>query len=107
MLKQAFINEYISLHSKARLGVNDDKRKAGLLGDPRLQTLLKLAGIDLMPRQQLTDFQNRLAGLKSCFALTEQNLDATPQPCSTRWTMNSTECSKTGPMRCFPTWLTQ
>jgi len=58
--------------------VNDDKRKAGLLNDQRLQTLLKLAGIDLMPRQQLTDYQNRLAGLKSCFALTEQNLDASP-----------------------------
>jgi hypothetical protein len=38
----------------------------------------KLASIDLMPRQQLTDYQNRLAGLKSCFALTEQNLDSTP-----------------------------
>jgi len=48
------------------------------MGDHRLQTLLKLAGIDLMPRQQLTDYQNRLAGLKSCFALTEQNLEATP-----------------------------
>lgn len=48
--------------------MNDDKRKAGLLNDQRLQTLLKLAGIDLMPRQQLTDYQNRLAGLKSCFA---------------------------------------
>jgi hypothetical protein len=31
-----------------------------------------------MPRQQLTDFQNRLAGLKSCFALTEQELDTSP-----------------------------
>ncbi len=60
------------------VGVNDDKRKAALLNDQRLQTLLKLAGIELMPRQQLTDFQNRLAGLKSCFALTEQNLDSTP-----------------------------
>ncbi len=58
--------------------MNDDKRKAGLLNDQRLQTLLKLAGIDLMPRQQLTDYQNRLAGLKSCFAATEQNLDASP-----------------------------
>ncbi len=28
-----------------------------------------------MPRQHLTDFQNRLAGLKSCFALTEQELE--------------------------------
>jgi hypothetical protein len=31
-----------------------------------------------MPRQHLTEFQNRLAGLTSCFALTEQELDATP-----------------------------
>jgi hypothetical protein len=77
-LKKDYIVAYISLHTKARLGVNDDKRKAGLLNDQRLQTLLKLAGIDLMPRQQLTDYQNRLAGLKSCFALTVQNLDASP-----------------------------
>jgi len=77
-LKKDFTAAYIGLHTKARLGINDDKRKAALLNDVRLQTLLKLAGIDLMPRQQLTDFQNRLAGLKSCFALTEQNLDNAP-----------------------------
>lgn len=77
-LKKDYTVAYLGLHTKARLGVNDDKRKAGLLNDQRLQTLLKLAGIDLMPRQQLTDYQNRLAGLKSCFALTEQNLDASP-----------------------------
>lgn len=77
-LKKDYTVAYIGLHTKARLGVNDDKRKVGLLNDPRLQTLLKLAAIDLMPRQQLTDYQNRLAGLKSCFALTEQNLDSTP-----------------------------
>ncbi|MBK5931767.1 DUF6079 family protein [Halochromatium salexigens] len=76
--KQEYSVAYIGLHTKARLGVNDDKRKAGLLNDPRLQTLLKLAGIDLMPRQQLTEYQNRLAGLKSCTRLTEQNLDASP-----------------------------
>lgn len=77
-LKKDYSVAYIGLHTKARLGVNDDKRKAGLLNDPRLQTLLKLAGIDLMPRRQLTDYQNRLAGLKSCFGLTEQNLASTP-----------------------------
>ncbi len=77
-LKRDYINLYTSLHARARLGVNDDKRKAALMNDHRLQTLQKLAGIDLMPRQQLTDYQNRLAGLKSCFALTEQNLHATP-----------------------------
>jgi hypothetical protein len=77
-LKKEYITAYISLHTKARLGENDDKRKAKLLSDPRLQTLLKLASIDLMPKQQLTDFQNRLAGLKSCFALTEQDMESTP-----------------------------
>jgi hypothetical protein len=77
-LKKDYTVAYIGLHTKARLGVNDDKRKAGLLNDPRQQNLIKLAGIDLMPRQQLTDFQNRLAGLKSCFDLTDQNLDTSP-----------------------------
>ena len=77
-LKKEYIAIYIGLHTKARLGVNDDKHKAILLNDQRLQTLLKLAGIDLMPRQQLTDYQNRLAGLKSCFALTNQDLEASP-----------------------------
>lgn len=77
-LKKDYIAVYIGLHTKARLGVNDDKRKASLLVDYRMQALSKLASIALMPRQQLLDFQNRLAGLKSCFALTEQNLDSSP-----------------------------
>ena len=46
--------------------------------DGRLQALQKLSTIALMPRQHLTEFQNRLAGLTSCFALTEQELDTTP-----------------------------
>lgn len=77
-LKKDYTVAYISLHTKARLGVNDDKLKAGLLNDQRLQTLLKLADIELMSRQQLTEYQNRLVGLKSCFVLTEQDLDVTP-----------------------------
>lgn len=77
-LKKDYIVEYISLHTKARLGMNDDKRKAALINDSRLQTLTKLSTIDLLPKQQLFDFQNRLTGLKSCFTLTEQELEATP-----------------------------
>jgi hypothetical protein len=76
-LKKDYTVAYMGLHTKARLGLNDDKRKTSLLKDQRLGILLKLAGIDLMPRQQLTDFQNRLAGLRSCFSLTEQDLAAT------------------------------
>jgi hypothetical protein len=77
-LKKTYLLAYLSMHAKARLGVNEDKRKAQLMGDKRLKDLQKLSTIDLMPRQHLLDFQNRLAGLKSCFALTEQELEASP-----------------------------
>jgi len=76
-LKKQYVQAYITLHTRARLGANADKRKGQLLRDERLQNLQKLSTIDLMPRQHLTDFQNRLAGLKSCFALTDQELEAT------------------------------
>ncbi len=77
-LKKAYLLAYLAMHAKARLGVNEDKRKARLMGDERPKDLQKLSTIDLMPRQHLSDFQNRLAGLKSCFALTEQELEASP-----------------------------
>jgi len=77
-LKKAYLLAYLSMHAKARLGVTEDKRKAQLMGDERLRDLQKLSTIDLMPRQHLSDFQNRLAALKSCFALTEQELEASP-----------------------------
>jgi hypothetical protein len=77
-LKKAYLLAYLAMHAKARLGVNEDKRKAHLMGDERLKDLQKLSTIDLMPRQHLSDFQNRLAGLKSCFALTEHELEASP-----------------------------
>jgi hypothetical protein len=77
-LKKEFMKTYSDLHTRSRLGVNDDKRKAKLMSDQRLQTLQKLAGIDLMPVLQLTDFQNRLTSLKSCFNLTEQELESSP-----------------------------
>ena len=77
-LKKAYLQTYLALHAKARLGVNEDRRKTALMGDERLKVLQKLSTIELMPRQHLTDFRNRLVGLKSCFALTEQELRASP-----------------------------
>ena len=76
-LKRAYIDVYLQLHTRARLGVNDDKRKERLLADERLRRVKRLTTIDLMPRQQVNNFQKRLAALKSCFVLTRQDLDAT------------------------------
>ena len=77
-LKESFIGAYLDLHATARLGVNEDERKTALMGDARLARLRILSTIDLMPVQQLTDFQDRLAGLKSCFVLTREELQASP-----------------------------
>ncbi len=77
-LKSDYVEAYLAAHGKARLGVNEDRRKVELLKDQALGQLQKLSSIDLMPRQQLTEFQNRLAGLKTCYALTKQDLEAAP-----------------------------
>jgi len=77
-LKKDYQALYTQLHMQARLGLQDDQRKAKLLKDPRLDQLRRLASIDLMHTSQLTDFQNRLAGLCSCFALNEADLQANP-----------------------------
>jgi len=77
-IRKSYLLAYLSMHAKARLGVNEDHRKAKLLGDERLKIIQKLSTIELMPRQHLLDLQNRLAGLKSCFALTEQELEVSP-----------------------------
>ena len=77
-LKTAYTNEYCTLHLKARLGMNDDKRKKALQQDSRLHSLNALATIPLMPRQQLVAFQEELAGLRSCPDLSPQDLEKNP-----------------------------
>jgi len=77
-LKRSYLLSYLFMHSKARLGVNEDKRKVQLMGDDRLKKLQTLSHIDLMPRQQLLDFRKRLEDLKSCASLIEQELEASP-----------------------------
>ena len=77
-LKKAYVQAYLSLHARARLGVSEDKHKGRLVTDERLKVLQKLSTVDLLPRQELAELQNRLAGLRTCFALTERDLDASP-----------------------------
>jgi len=77
-LKKEYLKDYTGLHTKARLGVSADKSKAGLINDDRLARLKKLVVIELMPASQLADFENRLVDLRSCFALTQQELEAAP-----------------------------
>jgi hypothetical protein len=85
-LKKDYSDLYVTAHGRARLGAKDDKLKSQLSKDTRLGQLQRLSTIELMPRQQLSDYQNRLGGLRTCFALTQPDLDASPvcQHCNFR-----------------------
>ncbi|WP_419639726.1 DUF6079 family protein [Thiolapillus sp.] len=77
-LKKDYITAYVAQHSKARLGVAEDKTKSALRKDTRITTLRALAGISLMPTGQLTGFDDKLDKLKSCASLVESELVASP-----------------------------
>jgi hypothetical protein len=77
-LKASYQDAYLDLHKRAHLGAKDDEKKAALTRDPRLGQLQKLDGVEMMPHQQLKAFQDRLFGLKTCYALSRQDLDASP-----------------------------
>lgn len=77
-LKKDYLTAYIAQHSKARLGVAEDKSKSALRKDSRLVAMRSLAGISLMPTSQLTSFDDKLDKLKSCASLVESELSASP-----------------------------
>ncbi len=77
-LKKDYIAAYVAQHSKARLGVAEDKTKSSLRKDSRVVTLRALAGISLMPTGQLTTFEDKLDKLKSCASLVESELATGP-----------------------------
>jgi len=76
--QQGYIDTYTSMHQKARLGINDDKRKKVLSKDEKLEKLKKLATISTMHASQLVDFQNRLANLIPCYSFMKDDLNAAP-----------------------------
>ena len=73
-LKQDYITAYIASHSKARLGVAEDKTRNALRKDARLLSLRILARVDMVNVTQLTAFEESLNGLKSCSSLDEPTL---------------------------------
>jgi len=77
-LKATYQDAYMEAHKRARLGANDDKKKGALTKDSRLAQLQKLAGVEMMPTQQLRAFENHLFALKTCFSLTKTDLEADP-----------------------------
>ena len=77
-LKSKYQDAYLTAHERARLGANDDKRKANLAKDARLAQIQKIANVEMMPTPQLRDFENKLFALKTCFQLGRPDLDSDP-----------------------------
>ena len=77
-LKTKYQDTYLAAHERARLGANDDKRKANLAKDSRLAQVQKIAGVEMMPTQQLREFENKLFALKTCFQLGRPELEGDP-----------------------------
>jgi len=79
-LKNEYIRIYAGLYAKARLTISEDKRKAELLRDDRLEQLQALSTIDILPSSQLTEYRNNLASLKAAGSLSEKDLLVDPVP---------------------------
>ena len=77
-LKRDYITTYLKFHRRSRLNIDEDKRKAELMNDTRLDKLKRLITIDLLSYSQLSDYQGRLAKLMPCYQLTEQDLQNAP-----------------------------
>ena len=77
-LKEGYIDEYLRLHARAKLGPNDDDRKRALLRDGRIDRLDRLVTIDLLPKEQLSELRDRLGGLESCLPPTRRHMKVSP-----------------------------
>ena len=77
-LKQSYIQIYMVLHAKARLGSNEDRRKTAVMGSGLIKSLKALSTIQLMPRQHLEVLLGQLSELKSCHTLIPQDLVNSP-----------------------------
>nr|WP_281494971.1 DUF6079 family protein [Marinobacter sp. S6332] len=79
-LKKEYIHIYSSLYAKCRLTLSEDKRKAELLRDNRLDQLQALSTIDILRGSQLTEYRNNLASLKAAAPINSADLQADPVP---------------------------
>lgn len=78
-LKNVYVKEYLRLHRRARLELEQNQRKTRLAQGGRMAQLATLATIDLLPGERLGTLRGRLDRLASCFALTPMELRATPE----------------------------
>jgi hypothetical protein len=74
-LKASYITAYLELYRRARLDSKQDKRKAELLSDYRMDHLRQLAGIPSINRSQFIEIQEEFGQLKTGETITGNDLE--------------------------------
>ena len=78
-LKGDYVELYMTLHGRSRLGQPEDERKRRLLADRRLKGLRTLSPVHLLPNEQLaTKVTDRLGRLVACWRLVPSDLRQQP-----------------------------
>ena len=77
-LKKDYIATYIGAAHQSQAWRFGRQKQGRADQGSRLAALTRLATIELMPSGQLTEFQERLGALKSCYQLSEGELAGTP-----------------------------
>jgi energy-coupling factor transporter ATP-binding protein EcfA2 len=77
-LKADYITAYLELYQHARLDTKQDKRKAEILSDFRMDQLKQLAGIPSINRSQLIEIQDEFGNLKTGETLTASDIETNP-----------------------------
>jgi len=77
-LQGDYVERYMDLHKRVRLGQDEDERKKRMLSAPRLKRLQELSQVNLLPDEQIARLTDRLGGLLPCWRLVPTDLRQQP-----------------------------
>lgn len=77
-LKQQYVDGYIKLHTKVRLGATGDKHKKLLLESDTMKWLKALKAVPTLPQQQYDTLIDGLGHLVTCSQLDTHELESSP-----------------------------
>lgn len=78
-IKNSYIDFYFEKHQKARLGVNDAKKKGDLINSKILSNLKKLKDIEsIFQTSKLLEVEREISGLQVCYELNTNELQKRP-----------------------------
>jgi hypothetical protein len=77
-LKARYAGAYLERHQRARLTLDQDRRKGALLSSPALKRLRALRGVSVLPAGTLNEAERKLLALRTCPSLSMTELATSP-----------------------------